>query len=86
MIEPYTAIALSTRVSACRTRADYMRNVEHINSFMDIAYGMAATCVPLAELAKFGGAYSLKAGQAIAKGEPLFMRADGKLPEPAPAV
>ena len=42
--------------------------------------------VPLAELAKFGGAYSLKAGQAIAKGEPLFMRADGKLPEPAPAV
>lgn len=42
--------------------------------------------VPLAELAKFGGAYALKAGQTIAKGEPLFMRADGKLPEPAAAV
>ena len=46
MIEPYTAIALSTRVSACRTRADYMRNIEHINSFMDIACGMAATDGP----------------------------------------
>jgi predicted amidohydrolase len=40
MIEPYTAVALSTRVSACSSRADYMRN------FMDTAYGMAATDGP----------------------------------------
>ena len=46
MIKPYTAVALSTRVSACSTRADYMRNIEHVTSFMDIAYGMAATDGP----------------------------------------
>jgi len=46
MIEPYTAVALSPRVSACATRADYMRNVEHITTFMDTAYGMAATDGP----------------------------------------
>ena len=46
MIEPYTTVALSTRVSACRTRADYMRNIEHITTFMDTAYGIAATDGP----------------------------------------
>jgi len=43
MIEPYTAVAIATRVSACRTRFDYMRNIRHITAFMDTAYGMAAT-------------------------------------------
>jgi len=46
MIEPYTAVGLSTRVSACAARADYMRNIAHITSFMDTAYGMAATDGP----------------------------------------
>ncbi len=43
MIQPYTIIGLSPRVSACRTRADYLRNIEHVTAFMDTAYGMAAT-------------------------------------------
>lgn len=39
---------------------------------------------PLAELAQFGtGRFSLKPGQKIAKGDPLFMRADTKLDAPA---
>lgn len=42
--------------------------------------------VPLAELAAFGGAHALKPGQMVAKGDPLFMRADAKLPEPGQAV
>jgi len=46
MVEPYTAVALSPRVSACSTRADYMRNIEHITTFMDTAYGIAATDGP----------------------------------------
>ena len=37
---------------------------------------------PLAELARWGGEYSLKPGQKMDKGEALFMRADPK--EPAP--
>lgn len=43
MIEPYTIVGLSTRVSACTTRADYLRNIEHVAQFMDIAHVMAAT-------------------------------------------
>jgi methionyl-tRNA synthetase len=35
-----------------------------------------AAGVPLAELAKFGGAHALRAGHAVDKGEALFMRAD----------
>ena len=46
MIEPYTAVALSPRVSACASRADYMRNIEHVTAFMDTAYGLAATDGP----------------------------------------
>jgi len=46
MIEPYTTVALSPRVSACETRADYMRNIDHIKAFMDTAYGMASTDGP----------------------------------------
>ena len=46
MIGPYTAVALSPRVSACAERSDYMRNIEHIKAFMDTAYGMAATDGP----------------------------------------
>lgn len=46
MIEPYTVVALSPRVSACRTRADYMRNLEHVTNFMDVAHGMAGTDGP----------------------------------------
>lgn len=42
-----------------------------------------AAGVGLGELAKFGGAHALKAGQGIGKGEILFMRADPK--EAAPA-
>jgi methionyl-tRNA synthetase len=41
---------------------------------------------PLAELAAFGGAHGFKAGHAIVKGDPLFMRADGKLPAPTAAA
>ncbi len=37
---------------------------------------------PLAALADWGGHYSLKPGQKISKGEPLFMRADAKDPPP----
>ena len=40
--------------------------------------------VPLSELAAWGGDHSLKPGQKIEKGEPLFMRADGKDPPPEP--
>lgn len=39
---------------------------------------------PLAELAEWGGAWSLKPGQRIAKGDPLFMRADPAEPAPTP--
>ncbi|HRQ73503.1 MAG TPA: methionine--tRNA ligase [Phycisphaerales bacterium] len=39
---------------------------------------------PLAELAEWGGEWSLKPGQRIAKGDPLFMRADPA--EPAPTL
>ncbi len=37
---------------------------------------------PLAELSAWGGPYALRVGQAVAKGDPLFMRADPA--EPAP--
>lgn len=50
MIDPYTAVALSPRVSACTTRADYMRNIAHITQFMDVAYGIAATDGPAPKL------------------------------------
>ncbi len=46
MIEPYTAVALSPRVSACASRADYMKNIENVTTFMDTAYGLAATDGP----------------------------------------
>ncbi|HYE62619.1 MAG TPA: methionine--tRNA ligase [Phycisphaerales bacterium] len=39
--------------------------------------------VPLTELARFAGPHALKPGQAITKGEILFMRADGAVPPPA---
>jgi methionyl-tRNA synthetase len=42
--------------------------------------------VPLSILAEFGGAHALKPGQAITKGEALFMRADAALPEPVAAM
>jgi methionyl-tRNA synthetase len=38
---------------------------------------------PLEELAQFGGKYGLKAGQSIAKGDALFMRADPLAPAPS---
>lgn len=41
------------------------------------------TKATLKEVAAFGGAHRLAPGRAVAKGEPLFMRADAKLPEPA---
>ena len=50
MIEPYTAVALSPRVSACESREDYVRNIRHINAFIDVAYGMAATDGPPVKL------------------------------------
>jgi methionyl-tRNA synthetase len=39
--------------------------------------------VSLAEIVAFGGPHRLKPGNPVTKGEPLFMRADVKLPEPA---
>ncbi|MEZ6319186.1 MAG: hypothetical protein R3B49_10625 [Phycisphaerales bacterium] len=39
---------------------------------------------PLAELAEWGGKFSLKPGQRIEKGDALFMRADPA--EPAPSA
>jgi len=42
----------------------------------------AGFVAPLSELAVFGGEHGLKPGQAISKGEALFMRADGKLAPP----
>jgi methionyl-tRNA synthetase len=39
--------------------------------------------VPLSELAAFGGAYALKAGQTVEKGDALFMRADAAEPPPS---
>jgi predicted amidohydrolase len=50
MIEPYTAVALSPRVSACGNRDDYLRNIRHINGFIDVAHGMAATDGPPVKL------------------------------------
>jgi predicted amidohydrolase len=50
MIEPYTAVALSPRVSACESRDDYLRNIRHINGFIDVAHGMAATDGPPVKL------------------------------------
>lgn len=44
----------------------------------------AGFVAPLSELAKWNGKYGLKPGQAIAKGDVLFMRADTK--EPAPSA
>ncbi len=41
---------------------------------------------PLAELAQWGGPHAIKVGQAIAKGDALFMRADGNEPAPEPAA
>ncbi len=54
-------------------------NCTHLTDPNDPNSGFVA---PLSELAKWGGEYSLKPGQKIAKGEALFMRADAK--EPAP--
>jgi methionyl-tRNA synthetase len=42
-----------------------------------------ASAVPLEELAAFAGPHGLKPGQAVGKGEILFMRADGTMPAPA---
>jgi predicted amidohydrolase len=50
MIEPYTAVAVSPRVSGCETRADYLRNIRHINGFIDIAAAMAGTDGPPVKL------------------------------------
>lgn len=36
-----------------------------------------------ARVVMFGGPHRLKPGNPVTKGEPLFMRADAKLPEPA---
>jgi len=52
---------------------------DHLNTAEDSNSGFKA---PLSELAAWGGAYSIKPGQKILKGEALFMRADAK--EPAP--
>lgn len=41
---------------------------------------------PLAELAQWGGPHAIKVGQTIAKGNALFMRADGNEPAPEPAT
>ncbi len=54
-------------------------NCNHLVDPNDPNSGFVA---PLRELARWGGEYSLKPGQAIVKGEALFMRADAK--EPAP--
>lgn len=50
MIEPYSVVGLSPRVSACASRADYMRNIAHVTAFMDTAYAMAATDGPPVKL------------------------------------
>ena len=54
-------------------------NCNHLVDPDDCNSGFVA---PLSELAQWGGAYGLKPGQTIEKGEALFMRADAK--EPAP--
>lgn len=41
---------------------------------------------PLTELAQWGGPHAIKVGQTIAKGDALFMRADGNEPAPEPAT
>jgi len=41
---------------------------------------------PLAELAQWGGPHAIKVGQTIAKGDALFMRADGNEPAPEPTT
>ena len=48
-------------------------NCGHLTDPADANSGFVA---PLAELAAWGGDHSIRAGQAIAKGEALFMRAD----------
>ena len=54
-------------------------NCGHLKDPADPNSGFVA---PLSELAAWGGAHSIKAGQGIAKGGALFMRADAT--EPAP--
>jgi len=54
-------------------------NCNHLNDPDNPNSGFVA---PLSELAKWGGDYSIKKGQQIAKGDALFMRADAS--EPAP--
>lgn len=46
MTDLYTAVAVSPRVSASDTRADYRRNARHVADFLDIAYGIASTDGP----------------------------------------
>ncbi|MEL7473380.1 MAG: methionine--tRNA ligase [Planctomycetota bacterium] len=56
-------------------------NCEHLTDPSDANSAFRA---PLAELARFGdGAFSLKPGQTIEKGDALFMRADASEPVPA---
>ncbi|MEQ8770288.1 MAG: methionine--tRNA ligase [Phycisphaerales bacterium] len=56
-------------------------NCDHLNDPADANSGFRA---PLAELAAWTGAHSIKVGQQIAKGDALFMRADPK--EDAPGA
>ena len=57
-------------------------NCNHLSDPNDPNSGFVA---PLSELAQWNGEYGLKPGQAIAKGEVLFMRADTKEPAPEAA-
>ncbi|MCC6660644.1 MAG: class I tRNA ligase family protein [Phycisphaerales bacterium] len=54
-------------------------NCNHLRDPDDANSGFVA---PLAELAEWGGAYSLRPGTPIRKGDPLFMRADPVEPPP----
>jgi len=54
-------------------------NCEHLTDGFD---ANSAFVAPLTELAKWAGPHGLKDGQEIEVGEPLFMRADGKLDAP----
>ena len=54
-------------------------NCKHLRDPADYNSGFLA---PLAELAEWGGPYSLQPGTVIRKGDPLFMRADPAEPPP----
>ena len=54
----------------------------HCNHLSDPADAHSPFAAPVGDLGARGGAYALRVGQTIEKGEALFMRADANEPTP----